>query len=139
MLKKVAFWLTTGLFSLGMAFSAFAELSQSPQMLEGFKHLGYPVYLLMILGVAKSLGVVALLVPRFPRLKEWAYAGFTFDLLGASASHAFSGDPAANVITPLVFLAVLAASYWLYHSEFVAQEQTEKPVRLRREPAALQA
>lgn len=113
--KKIGFWLATGLFSLGMAASALAELTRSEQMVQGFQHLGYPLYLLTMLGVAKALGVAALLFPRFPKLKEWAYAGFTFDLLGASASHAFSGDPAGNVIAPLVFLAVLGVSYWLYH------------------------
>lgn len=116
-MKKIAYWLTTGLFALGMSFSAYLELSQAPEMLKGFEHLGYPVYLLSILGIAKLLGVAALLYPRLPRLKEWAYAGFTFDLIGASASHAFSGDPAANVISPLVFLGVLTVSYLLYHQQ----------------------
>lgn len=122
MIKTIAYWLTTGLFALAMSASAYFELSQSEQMVQGFQHLGYPLYLLTILGVAKALGVVALLVPRFPRLKEWAYAGFTFDLLGASASHGFSGDPIANVISPLVFLGLLGVSYWLWHSRSQAEQ-----------------
>ena len=126
-MKKIAYWLTTGLFALALGASGLIELSRAPQMVEGFQHLGYPLYLLTILGVAKLLGVAALLYPRFPRLKEWAYAGFSFDLLGASASHAFSGDPLANVLTPLVLLGLMAASYWLWHH----QEQGEKQTVLR--------
>lgn len=112
--KKIAYWLTTGLFSLGMGASAVFELTRSSEMVQGFQHLGYPLYLLTILGVAKSLGIAALLYPRWPRLKEWAYAGFSFDLLGAAASHGFSGD-GPRLLMPLVFLAVLAVSYVLYH------------------------
>jgi hypothetical protein len=93
------------------------ELMQHPEMIKGFQHLGYPSYLLTILGVAKLLGVAALVYPRWRTLTEWAYAGFSFDLLGASASHAFSGDPLANILSPLVFLGLLSASYWLFHHQ----------------------
>jgi uncharacterized membrane protein YphA (DoxX/SURF4 family) len=73
--------------------------------------LGYPIYLLTILGIWKVLGGIALLAPRFPRLKEWAYAGTLFDLTGASASHAFHGDGPWHVVVPLV-LAALALGSW---------------------------
>ena len=66
-----------------------------------------------ILGVAKLLGVFALLIPGFPLLKEWAYAGFTFDLLGASASHAFVRDPPMETALPLIILGIAAVSYFL--------------------------
>ena len=75
--------------------------------------LGYPVYLMTILGVAKVLGVIALLIPGQPLLKEWAYAGFTFDILVAAASHAFAQDTVQSIIIPLVILTVGAASYVL--------------------------
>ena len=78
---------------------------------EAMTALGYPEYLMTILGVAKILGVIALLIPGVPLLKEWAYAGFTFDLLGASASHAFVSDPIAETVTPLVVLSIAVASY----------------------------
>jgi len=74
-------------------------------------HLGYPVYLLTILGVWRLLGAIALLVPRFPRLKEWAYAGTFLELTGAAASGAARGDDMGTVIWPLAF-AVLALASW---------------------------
>ena len=80
---------------------------------ESIAALGYPDYLMTILGTAKLLGVIALLMPRFPLLKEWAYAGFTFDLLGASASHAFVHDPPMETALPLIILGIAAASYVL--------------------------
>lgn len=126
-IKKIAYWASTVLFVLPLTASAIFELTQSKEMVAGFQHLGYPLYLLTILGIAKALGIAALLFPRFPRLKEWAYAGFTFDLLGASASHAYSGDPVANVITPLVFLGLLAVSYWLYHHPESNKQAVLKP------------
>jgi hypothetical protein len=75
--------------------------------------LGYPAYFVTILGIAKLLGGTAILAPRFPRLKEWAYAGIAFDLLGASASHAAVGHPAAKVVVPLVLCGIAAASWAL--------------------------
>lgn len=80
---------------------------------ESIAALGYPEYLMTILGVAKILGVVALLLPRLPLLKEWAYAGFTFDLLGASASHAFAEHSIGEVLIPLMILTLAVGSYWL--------------------------
>lgn len=80
---------------------------------ESIEALGYPEYLMTILGVAKLLGVIALIIPGTPFLKEWAYSGFTFDLLGASASHAFVGDSAVEVVLPLIILGFSTASCWL--------------------------
>lgn len=108
---KIAYYVLTGLFSLAIAGSAFADLSHAPAVMEGVKHLGYPDYLATILGVWKALGLVAILAPRFPRLKEWAYAGLFFDLSGAFVSHLSSGDPLSVAIIPLV-LAVLGLGSW---------------------------
>jgi len=80
---------------------------------EGLAHLGYPAYFGLILGTWKVLGTIALLAPAFPRLKEWAYAGFFFDLSGAAASIAFTKDPISTVIGPIVFLFILIASWAL--------------------------
>jgi uncharacterized membrane protein YphA (DoxX/SURF4 family) len=76
-------------------------------------HLGYPAYVATLIGVWKLLGAVAIVAPGFPRIKEWAYAGMFFDLTGASVSHAASGDPLGNVLTPLFVLAIVLASYAL--------------------------
>jgi MYXO-CTERM domain-containing protein len=111
--RKIGYWVATGLVAFAFVTGGGVDLSGSPQVLEGMTHLGYPPYFATILGVWKVLGAVALLAPRFPRLKEWAYAGMFFDLTGAACSHAASGDPAGKVITPLVLLAVVAASWAL--------------------------
>lgn len=77
------------------------------------RELGYPDYLASILGVWKLLGVVVMLAPGLGLIKEWAYAGFAFDLTGAAASHAFIADPTAKVVTPLIIFTLVAASWWL--------------------------
>jgi hypothetical protein len=111
--RTTFYWLLTGLFCLVFAFGGFMHLTRADQMAEGMKVLGYPAYVMTILGVAKLLGVVALLAPGRPLLKEWAYAGFTFDLGGATVSHVFVGDPLSEILPPIVLLGVGAASYLL--------------------------
>ncbi len=78
---------------------------------EVIRHLGYPLYLLKILGWWKPLGAIALLVPRFPRLKEWAYAGTFINMTGAAASHVACGDDVGALIGPILF-AVLTLASW---------------------------
>jgi len=112
---KILFWITTVLFSLAMAMSGINYLTSNAQMMAGLQHLGYPAYFHWVLGVAKPLGVIALLLPVPARLKEWAYAGFTFNLLAASFSHGMSGDKGMMVIVPILFLLILGVSYYSYH------------------------
>jgi len=109
----IALRIFTVLFSIPMVFGGIAELVRAPQALEVMKAIGFPLYMLTFLGVAKLLGVVAIATNRYPRLKEWAYAGFTFDLLGAAFCHASNGQAAAAV-SPLVIGAVGAISYGLW-------------------------
>jgi hypothetical protein len=111
--KKVAYWLTTVLVALVMGAGGVFDVLRPPQVLEIMTHLGYPGYFALIIGVWKVLGAIALLAPRAPLLKEWAYAGIVFDLTGAAASHLAVGDPAPNVATPLALLALTAASWAL--------------------------
>ena len=111
--RMLVYWLTTGLFCAVLGFSGFAHFSHLEPMVEAMTHLGYPLYFMTILGSAKLLGVVTLLAPGRPLLKEWAYAGFAFNLLGATASHAFTGDPLSETIRPALVLALGAASYLL--------------------------
>jgi uncharacterized membrane protein YphA (DoxX/SURF4 family) len=101
----------TFLFVVPLLWSALQYFIEAPKMVATMTHLGYPLYFAKILGVAKVLGAVALLVGRPPRLKEWAYAGFTFDLLGASTSHLASGDGVPTALVPASFLILLAISY----------------------------
>lgn len=111
--KQLGYWLATGLFCLAMTAGGTLNLLRVDMQKEAMAALNYPEYLMTILGTAKILGVIALLIPGTPLLKEWAYAGFTFDLLGAAASHGFSGHAPAEIVTPLVVLAIATGSYLL--------------------------
>lgn len=96
--------------------SAVPDIIKAAPAIEVFKHLGYPEYLLPFIGVAKLLGVAAVLFPGLPRLKEWAYAGLSFDVIGASYSHISVGDPVTFWILPLAALTLILGSYFLYHA-----------------------
>jgi hypothetical protein len=109
----IAYWVTTGLFAGLMLLSSALYLSGAPMIRETIAHLGYPAYLPAILGGAKLMGSAALLQTRIPTLREWAYAGFTIDLIGAVASHLFVGDSIAVAAVPALFLVLLALSYAL--------------------------
>jgi uncharacterized membrane protein YphA (DoxX/SURF4 family) len=108
--KVAAYWTATLLFSAFMAYDAYAYLSRDPKMSAAMASLGYPPYFPIILGIAKILGVIALLVPDAPRTKEWAYAGFT--LIGAFFSHLATGQE-REAAMPAVVLIVMAVSYLL--------------------------
>jgi uncharacterized membrane protein YphA (DoxX/SURF4 family) len=111
--RKIGYWIATAITAWVFLSGGVAYLIRAPFVVPGILELGYPVYLLTILGFWKFLGGIAVLVPRFPRLKEWAYAGFVFDLTGASASHAFAGKPIWKVIVPLVITGIVFASWAL--------------------------
>jgi uncharacterized membrane protein YphA (DoxX/SURF4 family) len=111
--KTIAYWSATVLTALAFFSGGLADLSRGPAMASAMSHLGYPGYFLLILGSWKVLGALAILAPRLPRLKEWAYAGIAFDLTGAALSHASVGDGAAKVLVPLVILGIAAASWAL--------------------------
>ena len=110
--NKIIYWTSTILLSLGMFAGGAAQLFKVKENVEGMIHLGYPIYFLGILGVWKILGVVALLVPRFPLLKEWAYAGFFFAMTGAVISHMASGDNFTLYSAPLVFSLLVMVSWY---------------------------
>ena len=110
--RKIAYWASTIIISVLTLFAVFSYLSGNQQAVQGFAHVGYPQQLRIILGVAKLLGVIALLAPGFPTLKEWAYAGFTFAWISAHIAHHLAHDPLFNQIMPLILLALLAVSYF---------------------------
>ncbi len=114
---NILYWVFTGLLALLMLFSGIGGLLSPAQGIELFKHLGYPAYLLTFLSVAKIAGVVAILVPGFPRLKEWAYAGFVFDLAGALFSYIAIGDPASSWLPLPVGFVIIGLSYFFYHKK----------------------
>ena len=109
--RKIIYWVTTGLVAAFGFISAFTYLSGNPQAVQGFAHVGYPQQLRIILGIAKPLGAIALLVPGFPKLKEWAYAGFTFAWICATVAHYLAGD-GAKALMPVLLLALLFVSYF---------------------------
>jgi DoxX-like family/Domain of unknown function (DUF4345) len=110
---RIAGRVATGLFAAMMTGSGIALLLAPAPVVETFGHLGYPLYFARLLGLAKLLGVVALLAPRVGILREWAYAGFTFDLVAAVLSHGLSGDGIGRAAGALFALGLLLASYFL--------------------------
>lgn len=117
-LKQIGYWVTTILVALELLAGGVTDLIHGPALLFAgdpvvlvLAQLGYPVYLLTILGVWKLLGAVALLVPRFPRLKEWAYAGEFFAMTGATASWVARGGGLGDLSVPIIF-AVLTLTSW---------------------------
>jgi DoxX-like family len=112
--NKIAWWATTGLLSLMMAFSAFSYIT-SAEMIKAFQFLGFPGYFRIELAVAKIIGVIVLLVPAVSaRVKEWAYAGFGIVFISAIVAHISSGD-VAGTTAPLVAMILLTTSYITYH------------------------
>lgn len=112
--KKITYWIATIWLSLGMVSTGLVQLLKAKEGQGGadmINHLGYPVYLLTLLGICKILGVAAVLMPKFPVIKEWAYAGFFFLMAGAIFSHLAAGD-AITAIIPSVLLLVLTVISW---------------------------
>ena len=111
---KILYWIVTILFSLAMLMSGILEVMQTEQAKEVMKHLGYPIYVNTIIGIAKILGVIAILQWKFRTIKEWAYAGFTIDIVGAAGSLYFAGDGILKALSTIPFLAVMFISYYLW-------------------------
>jgi len=129
--RKIGYFAVTSVVALAFLAGGVFDLSGAPAAVAGLAHLGYPAYLAPLLGVWKLLGAVAVLVPRFPRLKEWAYAGMVFDLTGAAVSHGVVGDPASNVLIPLALLGLVAASWALRPESRRLRSNDEETAALR--------
>lgn len=118
-MKKVniAYWIVTILFAGWMLFSAIGNVTCNEQAIK-FMHdgMGYPIYIIPFLGYAKIAGVIGIVIPGFPRVKEWAYAGLTFDLIGATYSFmALGGAWTDGLVFMIASIAVGFMSYFLYH------------------------
>jgi hypothetical protein len=109
---SIAYWVFNGLFAAFMGLGAIPDVIMIPEAVELFDRLGYPTYLLPFLGIAKALGVAAVLLPAPRTLKEWAYAGLAYDLVGALYSHLVIRDPAWW--GPIIPLVLLVPAYALY-------------------------
>ncbi|RYD56027.1 MAG: DoxX family protein [Sphingobacteriales bacterium] len=111
--NKIIYWIATLWLSLGMASTGLVQIMQMKEETAAMLDLGYPAYFLVLLGIWKLLGVIAILLPRLPVLKEWAYAGFFFSMSGALYSHIAMGSP-ANEVFPSVLLLALTILSWYF-------------------------
>jgi hypothetical protein len=111
--QKIIYWVSTLWLSLGMVATGIVQIAKSEKEVNNIMHLGYPVYFLTMLGIWKILGVVAILVPKFAVLKEWAYAGFFFAMSGALFSRIASGD-AFDQMVPVLLLLILTVVSWYF-------------------------
>ena len=114
--RKFLYWVSTSLLAAGMLGAGVQEVRQAPEILEAAHRLGYPDYVLTLLGLAKLVGAPLLLIQRFPHLKEWVYAGFSFDFGGAIISHIAAGDTFFQVLPAILSAALLVISYYSYRS-----------------------
>ncbi len=122
-INKIIYWISTIWLALGMLSTGTVQLLRmkaegavSPPGVYGITHLGYPVYFLTILGVWKILGVIAVLIPKFALIKEWAYAGFFFAMSGAIFSHIAVGDSMSEIF-PSLLLLILTVVSWYFRPE----------------------
>ncbi|MFT3795490.1 DoxX family protein [Flavobacterium sp.] len=114
---KTTYWILLILFSLMMLLDGISGILQVEDGKKAFDQLGYPYYLMTIVGISKLLGVAGLLQNKWKTLKEWAFSGFAFNFIGASASWLLSGGPIAFVVIPLVMLGFLFAIYTLWKKQ----------------------
>lgn len=111
--KKIIYWISTIWLALGMVSTGIVQLIKMEEEVDMITLLGYPVYILTILGIWKMLGVIAVLLPKFPILKEWAYAGFFFAMSGAVISHLVVGDGAEALFGPMLLIILTVVSWYL--------------------------
>ena len=123
---KIIYWSLTGLFAVFMLGASIPDILVMPLAVTGFNEMGYPTYLIPFLGWAKLLGVVAILIPGFPKIKEWAYAGLAFDLIGAIYSIQAIGKPVGDWLPVFVPLLLGIGSYVFYHK--VGQATAPQPI-----------
>jgi uncharacterized membrane protein len=110
--NKIIYWISTTLLCFGMTVSGISQILHLNEMNELIAHVGYPLYFMYIIGVWKLLGVIAILIPKYPLLKEWAYAGFFFLLTGALISHIAIGDGGKAIFGPLFQTIFLIVSWY---------------------------
>ena len=110
--NKIIYWGATIWLCLGMISTGIVQLIRMEEEVVNFESLGYPIYLMTIIGVWKLLGVIAVLVPKFPLIKEWAYAGFFFCMTGALVSHILAGHSGVLLFGPILLLVLTIISWY---------------------------
>lgn len=111
--NKIIYWIATAWLALGMISTGIVQLIHLEEEVDMMNRLGYPIYFLTIIGIWKMVGVIAILVPKFPILKEWAYAGFFFAMSGAMISHIAVGDSLGETFPPVLLLVLIMVSWYL--------------------------
>lgn len=114
--NKIIYWVTTLWLALGMTSTGIVQIIKMDEEVQNFSNLGFPVYLMTLIGVWKILGVIVVLIPKFPLVKEWAYAGFFFTMTGAIISHLAIGEPIVKTLPPLLLL-ILTILSWYFRPE----------------------
>ena len=115
--KSVWYWIITAILSFFIFSGGLAQALQVKGVVQGFKPLGYPTYFISLIGIWKMLGIIAILIPGFKLLKEWAYAGLFFTMTGAVISHIASNNVSAQIIAPIVFAIFTVLSWYLRPSD----------------------
>ncbi len=110
--NTIIYWVATGWLALGMISTGIVQIIQLKEEVTMMNHLGYPLYFLTILGIWKILGAIAVLIPKFPLVKEWAYAGFFFAMSGAIFSHIAMGDGAKELFGPSLLIVLTVVSWY---------------------------
>ncbi len=116
---NIFYWICTGMLIPAIGIGSIFGIVPNEDSLKVFSSLGYPAYIVPFLSVAKLLGLIVIFIPKYPRLKEWAYAGIAFDIIGATYSIIAIGSPLTHIIFPLLALLFLFGSYFLYHKKLV--------------------
>jgi len=111
---RIVYWILTVLFAVMMLMDGIGGITRQQAGVEVMQHLGYPIYALSIFGIAKLLGAIAIVQNKFKTIKEWAYAGFTFNFIGAMMSRAYAGDQVSWILFPLIPIAILFATYYFW-------------------------
>jgi len=131
---KIIYWVSTLWLALGMTSTGIVQLIHMKEEVDLFTRIGYPIYFLTILGTWKLLGVIAVLVPKFPLLKEWAYAGFFFAMSGAVLSHVASGSGAMDYFGPILLIVLTVVSWYFRPTDrkvvSANQQTSERNIRI---------
>ena len=121
---NIYYWICTAMLIPAIGIGSVIGIVPDEGSIKVFASLGYPAYIIPFLSIAKLLGLIAIFVPKFPRLKEWAYAGIAFDVIGAIYSQLAIGNPFTYTLFPLLALAFVMGSYFLYHKKIQMVSQS---------------
>jgi hypothetical protein len=119
---NIFYWICTGMLIPAIGIGSVFGIVPTEDNLRVFTALGYPTYIVPFLSVAKLLGLIVIFIPKYPRLKEWAYAGIAFDIIGAAYSIIAMGNPLTHILFPLLALLFLFGSYFFYHRKLALGE-----------------